>query len=337
MVASTALSEKTTTTKKNPNRRHEEEEAEAEEKVFEMAAGPERSRGIHYGPALPVFKWGRTKQLRFANIDDYASAEPAAERGDHVLSGDHVVAGDRRRSPSFRPRKEGESVGKRSETERRRRFLFDPEKQFGRSERSLFGGGAGGEGDDEDGIEAVRTKLMLDFQTEVDRMKVAFLREGNDEIEPPPPPAKSSPKKTTMETEAEIRPWNLRTRRAAQKDANGGANAAAAGRSVRIDDRKPNGSPPRLRSAAAAGGAGEKRKEDERRKFSVSLSKEEIVEDFFSFTGAKPNRRPKKRPRSVQKQLNSLFPGMWLTEITPEMYNVTENLGAKDEWIGLLR
>lgn len=334
MVASTALSEKTTTTKKkkNHNRRHEEEEAEAEEKVFEMAAGPERSRGIHYGLALPVFKWGRTKQLRFANIDDYASAEPAAERGDHVLSGDHVVAGDRRRSPSFRRRKEGESVGKRSETERRRRFLFDPEKQFVRSERSLFCGGAGGEGDDEDGIEAVRTKLMLDFQTEVDRMKVAFLREGNDEIEPPPP-AKTSPKKTTTETEAEIRPWNLRTRRAAQKDANGGANCAAAGRSARIDDRKPNGSPPRLRSAAATGGAGEavgeKRKENERRKFSVSLSKEEIVEDFFSFTGAKPNRRPKKRPRSVQKQLKSLFPGLWLTEITPEMYNVTENLGAK--------
>ncbi|KAL9262922.1 hypothetical protein AKJ16_DCAP04851 [Drosera capensis] len=323
MVASTALSEKTTSTKKNKthNRRLEEEETE---QVFEMEAGPERSRGIHYGPSLPVFKWGRTKQLRFANIDDYASAEAATERGDHVLSGDHVVSGDRRRSPSFRRRKEGESVGKRSEAERRRQLLFDPEKQFGRSKRSLFGGGVGGEGDDEDGIEAVRTKLMLDFQTEVDRMKVAFLGEGNDEIEPPPPPTtKMSPRKTTAE--AEIRPWNLRTRRAAQKDANG----AAAGRSARIDGRKPNGSPPRLRSAAGGAGevVGEKRKEDERRKFSVSLSKDEIVEDFFSFTGAKPNQRPKKRPRSVQKQLNSLFPGLWLTEITPEMYNVTENLG----------
>uniref|UniRef100_A0A2P2MXC3 Uncharacterized protein n=1 Tax=Rhizophora mucronata TaxID=61149 RepID=A0A2P2MXC3_RHIMU len=41
--------------------------------------------------------------------------------------------------------------------------------------------------------------------------------------------------------------------------------------------------------------------------------------------GQRPARRPKKRPRIVQKQLDTLFPGLWLTEVTPEMYKVHEN------------
>ncbi|KAI3693870.1 hypothetical protein L1987_76825 [Smallanthus sonchifolius] len=61
-----------------------------------------------------------------------------------------------------------------------------------------------------------------------------------------------------------------------------------------------------------------------KRKFSITLSRDEIEEDIFSFTRSKPSRRPKKRPRSVQKQLDTLFPGLWLGSITADSYKVSE-------------
>ncbi|KAK6142975.1 hypothetical protein DH2020_023323 [Rehmannia glutinosa] len=71
-------------------------------------------------------------------------------------------------------------------------------------------------------------------------------------------------------------------------------------------------------------GGGEKK---EKRKLSISvpLSKEEIEEDIFALTGSKPARRPKKRAKSIQKQLDSVFPGLWLVSITADSYKVSEN------------
>ncbi|EPS70235.1 hypothetical protein M569_04525, partial [Genlisea aurea] len=63
----------------------------------------------------------------------------------------------------------------------------------------------------------------------------------------------------------------------------------------------------------------------ERPKFSVSLSKREIEEDFFAMDGRRPSRRPKKRSKTVQKQIETLFPGSWLVEITADMYKVPES------------
>ncbi|KAI7748633.1 hypothetical protein M8C21_012433, partial [Ambrosia artemisiifolia] len=59
-------------------------------------------------------------------------------------------------------------------------------------------------------------------------------------------------------------------------------------------------------------------------KFSISLTRDEIEEDIFSLTGSKPSRRPKKRPRTVQRQLDALFPGLWLGTITADSYKVYE-------------
>ncbi|CAG7896805.1 unnamed protein product [Brassica rapa] len=94
------------------------------------------------------------------------------------------------------------------------------------------------------------------------------------------------------------RPWNLRTRGAACGD----------------------GSPAMKR------GIGEEESENnEKLKFSVSLLKAEIEEDFSFIIGKRPPRRPKKRPRIVQKKLNTIFPGMWLSEeVTIDSYNVPE-------------
>jgi len=50
-----------------------------------------------------------------------------------------------------------------------------------------------------------------------------------------------------------------------------------------------------------------KTKIEEKTKFSVSLSKEEVEHDFWAMLGTRPPRRPKKRPRIVQKNLDVII------------------------------
>ncbi|CBI26998.3 unnamed protein product, partial [Vitis vinifera] len=126
----------------------------------------------------------------------------------------------------------------------------------------------GDEIDGDDGIEAVRAKLMFDLQAAADKMKVAIFKDGEEEDS---------------------------------------------------SRRKPGTSP--SRTDVSAPRRGEKK---ERAKFSVSLSRQEIEEDFMAITGHRPARRPKKRAKNVQKQLDTLFPGLWLTEVTPDSYKVPD-------------
>ncbi|KAK3163801.1 hypothetical protein QOZ80_1AG0008480 [Eleusine coracana subsp. coracana] len=63
----------------------------------------------------------------------------------------------------------------------------------------------------------------------------------------------------------------------------------------------------------------------DRARFSVTLTAEEIDEDIYAVTGARARRRPRRRPRPVQKQLDMLFPGSWLSEITAETYRVPDD------------
>ncbi|KAL9242269.1 hypothetical protein vseg_016287 [Gypsophila vaccaria] len=86
--------------------------------------------------------------------------------------------------------------------------------------------------------------------------------------------------------------WNLRTRRPAADD-------------------PPLPPPPPPPSAVRA-------------KFSVALTREEVEEDFVAMVGRRPPRKPKKRPRYIHKDLETIFPGVWLTEVTAEMYKVNE-------------
>ncbi|XP_074587661.1 uncharacterized protein LOC141843510 [Curcuma longa] len=119
-------------------------------------------------------------------------------------------------------------------------------------------------------------------------------------------------------SEAE-RPWNLRTRRAA-------CNAPA-------EARNDNHCSPCLGATeiekinfpvkALRMGSDELEK-GEMIKFSVSLTRREIEEDFFAIKGTKPPRRPKKRAKIIQRELDALFPGLWLSEITPDSYKTDE-------------
>ncbi|XP_074585704.1 uncharacterized protein LOC141841429 [Curcuma longa] len=112
------------------------------------------------------------------------------------------------------------------------------------------------------------------------------------------------------------RPWNLRKRRAAcNAPAEDGCPTTAPGSSAPLlaDKSFPLGDAVRGRSDAAEMG-----------KFSIALSREEIEQDYLLFKGTKPPRRPKKRSRIVQRQLDYCFPGLWLSEITPETYKVDD-------------
>ncbi|KAL0397706.1 UNVERIFIED_CONTAM: hypothetical protein Scaly_0219000 [Sesamum calycinum] len=85
-----------------------------------------------------------------------------------------------------------------------------------------------------------------------------------------------------------------------------------------------------LRKSQNVAGVAEKaavvrRRRREKLSISIALSKDEIEEDIFILTGSKPARRPKKRAKNIQKQLDFVFPGLWLVSITPESYKVSEN------------
>ncbi|CAN4125049.1 unnamed protein product [Withania somnifera] len=67
-------------------------------------------------------------------------------------------------------------------------------------------------------------------------------------------------------------------------------------------------------------------KKEKRHRFAIALSREEIDEDIYAMTRSKAARRPKKRVKVVQKQLDTLFPGLWLASITFDSYKVCENL-----------
>ncbi|MCD7463039.1 hypothetical protein HAX54_049840 [Datura stramonium] len=252
-----------------------------------MAMGPERSKPLHNFTLPCGLKWGNQKFLRCVKVDS-----------------DGEMSSYNRRS---------ELMGRRRQPE-----VVDRHRPKFRSVN----------GDSGEGIEAVREKLMFDLQTEADKMKDAILREGLEA--PSPAPATTNATVATSDAPVDLsRSWNLRTRRAACNEPNG---------FVAGGSKETNGLPPlrtennkfsRFRSdfaggAAAAGAScsGEKR---QRVKYSVPLSRREIEEDFMAIVGHRPPRRPKKRAKLVQKNLDTLFPGLWLTEITADLYKVPED------------
>lgn len=99
---------------------------------------------------------------------------------------------------------------------------------------------------------------------------------------------------------AAARPWNLRTRRAACNE--------PGDESTRIIDS--SSSSLRRHEIGMKRGSPEdgdidlQNNKNEKVKFSVSLLREEIEQDFSSLIGKRPPRRPKKRPRLIQKQIN---------------------------------
>lgn len=120
--------------------------------------------------------------------------------------------------------------------------------------------------------------------------------------------------------------WNLRPRKPPTKKRSIGGNCGGAlltenkaQGTVRTEAiRSRNGVDAKIATTTA------ERKEKKPR-LSISLSKMEIDEDIYSLTGSKPSRRPKKRAKNVQKQLDVLFPGLWMGNVSSDAYKVSEH------------
>ncbi|XP_020581062.1 uncharacterized protein LOC110025117 [Phalaenopsis equestris] len=143
-------------------------------------------------------------------------------------------------------------------------------------------------GNEENGLVKLREKLLGHLREVADRLKLEVI----PSIDPPPSRTPETVLPSAI-TPAEAIPWNLRSKRASRNEA---SPVSGTERMIR----------------------------EEHRKFSVSLTREEIDEDVFALTGSRPRRRPKKRARIVQRQLDAIFPGLWLSEISPELYRVPE-------------
>lgn len=180
------------------------------------------------------------------------------------------------------------------------------------------------------GIAAIREKVLFDLQTAAVKMKDAIFKEGLEDGEVSilvSPPLKAAA--ADWPQGESNRPWSLRTRRAACKTSPSGAgvvtgSVSGGGPSPRLQTMRPSVAADNSSRLRGGGGGAEGIEKREREKFSVALSKRAIEEDFMALVNHRPPRRPKKRPKIIQKQLDTLFPGLWLTEITADMYKVTE-------------
>nr|GEY91230.1 hypothetical protein [Tanacetum cinerariifolium] len=118
--------------------------------------------------------------------------------------------------------------------------------------------------------------------------------------------------------EVELKPWKLRPRKSVT-NGNGEVNGNGEGAGERSSGRL-------LRTvevvAAEAVAEEEDREAMMKRRLWISLSKNEIEHDILMFTGAKPVRRPKKRNKIAQKNLDNVFPGLYLVGMSADSYRV---------------
>ncbi|CAL4974664.1 unnamed protein product [Urochloa decumbens] len=164
-------------------------------------------------------------------------------------------------------------------------------------------------------LEDLRAKLMGHLRDAADRLRLPPAPpkphprspEPEPQVPLPPPEQEEEASAALAAAATAARPWNLRDRKCRRQTARGAAAAL---------DASPAREPAAEKARRPA--------PDERAPFAVALTAEEVEEDVYALTGARPRRRPRKRPRVVQRQLDSLFPGLWLTEITADAYKVPD-------------
>ncbi|KAL6529219.1 hypothetical protein OROGR_014842 [Orobanche gracilis] len=299
-----------------------------------MAMRTERSSKALHNFTIPgELRWGNQRHLRCIKVNTdgrIAQLRRFTTVDSHTTNRSRLENSDQRR----RAGRDGE---RRRDRESSFEFMHGSHKSGPTPPPALGGGWEFSDGDE--GISAVRERVMFDLQAAAERIRYAILMDGLEEGE-----VSGYTTPAVLSAEGEIHmPWNLRTRRAADKtqmsrlvsSLSADAATASAGDSLKINSGLCQASAEVSAASAAAdksirlrisGGdhraaIGEKR---ERPKFSVPLSKTEIENDFFGMVGRRPARRPKKRARIVQRQLDALFPGLWLKEVTHDMYKVSE-------------
>ncbi|XP_024006574.1 uncharacterized protein LOC18009175 [Eutrema salsugineum] len=270
-----------------------------------MATEHERSKTRH-NFTLP--KWGIQRALRCVKVES---------------DGESDAAGDRRPS---RPRRRSSPSEIGGATPVRFGGGFENRNRYLETEpwRFLKYGV-------EEGFEEYRARLMSHLRTTTESI---FRKQApgdeektneREELEPPEkeelePPAKErevSPPEAPV-VAVEVKPWNLRKRRAACKapitdTGNSDANQYKNYKGLEIHEDK------RVSSSISGN-----KSETKPRRLLSTLSKKEIEEDYMALVGHRPPRRPKKRSRTVQKQIELLYPALYISEITPDMYKVSD-------------
>ncbi|OEL18670.1 hypothetical protein BAE44_0020312 [Dichanthelium oligosanthes] len=82
-------------------------------------------------------------------------------------------------------------------------------------------------------------------------------------------------------------------------------------------------------SSFTANGAAAEKEKFELPRIYISLSRKEKEDDFLAMKGTKLPQRPKKRAKNVDKTLQFVFPGMWLSDLTKGRYEVREKKCVK--------
>lgn len=70
-------------------------------------------------------------------------------------------------------------------------------------------------------------------------------------------------------------------------------------------------------------------------KLLITLSSKEKEEDFMAMRGTKLPQRPKKRAKLIQRTVLLVSPGLWLTDLCQERYEVREKKTSKKKPRGL--
>lgn len=155
-------------------------------------------------------------------------------------------------------------------------------------------------------VDGGKSKILIRFRAN-NQKPVVEAAEAGDEIQ----------KSIAEEAEElEAKTWNLRPRKPIQMAGNAGGGVKT-GKAAAQEIRSKRPELSRKKYPAEV-------KKEKQPKFSISLTREEIEDDFAIMTGSRPSRKPKRRAKNVQKQLDNLFPGMWLSSITPDSYRVPE-------------
>ncbi|KZV16368.1 hypothetical protein F511_12258 [Dorcoceras hygrometricum] len=147
-----------------------------------------------------------------------------------------------------------------------------------------------------------------------------------------PAVSKASPPNDAGEQNGEEdKPWSLRLRKGAVKAVPFQKKEICVGAFGDTGDRRIDGAGNRVNlqrvrglvDGGQQGGLGMERKE-KKMKLWISLSREEIEEDVYALTGSRPARRPRKWPKNVQKQLDNLFPGLYLVGLAADSYRIPD-------------
>lgn len=251
---------------------------------------------------------------RSPTLGESSKPHPSRERGKHSPSGGDPPLQPARHDSA--PDSEASGKGRGGFAEHRRNHPNHPTVDGARhgiystnSERTTQKSEAKSKSKEADAAGIKRSKILIKIPC-----KSSKTEDGNPQEEPPlktenhddeddcSGEAQEEERINNNNIDEETKTWNLRPRRPIHKSlyVSGGPSRNTG---QPLPERSKAQSP--LRSLNNRSGENDGAKKEKRKlSVSVSLTKDEIEEDIFALTGSKPARRPKKRAKNIQKQVD---------------------------------